>query len=68
MPCLTRVKFVVVIVLAFIASEKVAVGLTLVATAVAPGAGVRPVTVGGVVSPPPPPVHSMRAAAQSAWS
>ena len=66
-PCLSSVKVVVVIEVAFIASEKVTVGLTLREIPVAPSAGVRPVIVGGVVSPPPVP-HSIRAEAQSAWS
>ena len=52
-------KVLVVRVAAFIASEKVAVGETLTATPVAPGAGVRAVIVGGVVSPPPPLPHSI---------
>ena len=45
-------KVLVVSVAGFIASEKVAVGETETATPVAPGAGVRAVIVGGVVSPP----------------
>src|SRR5688572_5455020 len=49
-PCLTNVKLVVFNVDAFIASEKVAVGATLVGTPVAPEAGVVLVTLGGVVS------------------
>ena len=36
-------------------SLKVAVTVVVVATPVAPAAGLRDVTVGGVVSPPPPP-------------
>ena len=64
-PCLISVKVLVVSVAGFIASEKVAVGETERAIPVAPGEGVCAITVGGVVSPPPPP-HSTRASAQSA--
>ena len=44
----------VVRVAGFMGSEKVAVGETETAMPVAPGAGVRAVIVGGVVSAPPP--------------
>ena len=63
----TRAKVEVVSVAGSIAYEKVALGETSSATPLAPGAGVRAVIVGGVVSPPPLP-HSIRASAQSAWS
>ncbi len=45
-----RVNVVVVSVAVLMASEKVAVGVVLVACPVAPLAGVKPLTVGGVVS------------------
>ena len=66
-PCCTSVKVLVVRVEGFIASEKEAVGEMATSMPVAPGAGLRAVIVGGVVSPPPLP-HSTRASAQSAWS
>src|SRR2546428_6801537 len=49
-PVGVRVKLLLVIVEASIAREKVAVGAMLVATAVAPSAGVFAVTVGAAVT------------------
>ena len=61
-----RLKVVVVRVAWSIASEKVAVGAVPVGWFVAPLAGVKPVTVGGVVSVVPLPQVSL-ALAQSPW-
>ena len=66
MPCLIRVKVVVVSVLGLMLSEKVAVELVESATPVAPAVGVLAVIVGGVVSVTLP--QSTRASAQSPWS
>ena len=61
-----RLKVAVVRVAWSIASEKTAVGVVPVGWPVAPLAGVKPVTVGGVVSGVPLPQVSL-ASAQSPW-